>query len=81
VAEIARLVGRAGLPPGRRVAYRAALTAAAAGAACWWLGRTQSPWCDPDSLLQGHAAWHLLGATALACWAAATLDPPAQARS
>ncbi|HJW36305.1 MAG TPA: hypothetical protein VJ769_06680 [Actinomycetes bacterium] len=81
VAEVARLVRRARLAPGRRVAYRAALAAAAAGAACWWLGRTQSPWCDPDSLLQGHAAWHLLGAAALACWAAATLDPPAQARS
>jgi len=81
VAEIARLVGRARLAPGRRVAYRAALAAAAAGAACWWLGRTQSPWCDPDSLLQGHAAWHLLGAAALACWALAALDPPAQARS
>ena len=52
-----------------------------AGAACWWAGRTASPWCDPDSLLQAHAAWHLLGAAALACWAAATLDRPAQARS
>ena len=81
VAEIARLVGRARLAPSRRVAYRAALAAAAAGAACWWLGRTQSPWCDPDSLFQGHAARHLLGAAALTCWAVATLDPPAQARS
>jgi hypothetical protein len=89
--EAARRVGQArragtgapwaGLAPGRRAAYRAALAAAAAGAACWWLGRTQSPWCDPDRLLQAHAAWHLLGATALACWAAATLDRPAQARS
>jgi hypothetical protein len=89
--EAARRVGQArragtgapwaGLAPGRRAAYRTALAAAAAGAACWWLGRTQSPWCDPDSLLQAHAAWHLLGATALACWAAATLDRPAQARS
>ena len=57
------------------------LALAAAGAAGWWLGRTASPWCDPDSLLQGHAAWHLLGAAALACWAVAALDPPAQARS
>ncbi len=24
----------------------------------------QGPWCDPHSLLQGHAAWHLLGAVA-----------------
>ena len=67
--------------PRRRAAYRAALAATAAGAVCWWLGRTASPWCDPDSLIQGHAAWHLLGAAALACWALAALDPPAQARS
>jgi hypothetical protein len=89
--EVARRVGRArraraGVPwvgwtPRRRTAYRAALAAAAAGAACWWLGRTASPWCDPDGLLQPHAAWHLLAAAALACWAVATLDPPAQASS
>jgi hypothetical protein len=89
--EIARRVGRArraraGVPwvgwtPRRRTAYRAALAATAAGAVGWWAGRTQSPWCDPDSLLQGHAAWHLVGAFALACWAVAALDPPAQARS
>ena len=86
--EVARRVGRsrrarAGMPwvgwtPRRRTAYRAALTAAAAGGACWWLGRTASPWCDPDSLLQAHAAWHLLAAVALACWALAALEeaPP-----
>jgi hypothetical protein len=79
--EVARRVGRARLGPRARVAYRAALALAAAGAAGWWVGRTGSPWCDPDSLLQGHAAWHLLGAAALACWAVATLDPPVQARS
>jgi hypothetical protein len=71
----------AGWTSRRRAAYRAALAATAAGAACWWLGRTASPWCDPDSLLQAHAAWHLLGAAALACWAVAALDPAAQARS
>jgi hypothetical protein len=79
--EVARRVGRARLAPSRRAAYRLALGAAAAGAVCWWAGRTASPWCDPDSLVQAHAAWHLLSAAALACWAAATLDPPAQARS
>jgi hypothetical protein len=79
--EVGRRLRRARLPADRRPAYRAALAAAAAGAACWWLGRTTSPWCDPDSLLQPHAAWHLLGAAALACWAVAALDPPAQARS
>jgi hypothetical protein len=83
--EVARRVGRAGRAaswtPRRRAAYRAALAAAAAGAACWWLGRTASPVCDPDSLLQPHAVWHLLAAAALACWALAALEPPAQARS
>jgi UDP-N-acetylglucosamine 1-carboxyvinyltransferase len=76
--EVARRVGRARLTPRGRVAYRAALVATAFGAACWWAGRTASPWCDPDSLLQGHAAWHLLGAAALAAWAMAALEetPP-----
>jgi hypothetical protein len=72
--EVARRVGRVRLPPGRRVAYRVALAATAAGAACWWAGRTTSPWCDPDSLLQPHAAWHLLGASALAAWGWAVLE-------
>ena len=76
--EVARRVGRGRLGPRRRAAYRAALAAAAAGAACWWLGRTASPACDPDSLLQGHAAWHLLAAAALACWAVAVLGPDDQ---
>jgi hypothetical protein len=82
--EVARRVGTGGrrgpaaLTPSRRPAYRAALAMAAAGAACWWLGRTASPWCDPDSPLQVHAAWHLLGAAALACWAAAALGPTTQ---
>jgi hypothetical protein len=75
--EVARRVGRARLAPRGQAAYRAALAAAAAGAACWWLGRTESPVCDPDSLLQGHAAWHLLAAAALACWAVAVLEPTA----
>jgi hypothetical protein len=83
--EATRRVGRArragnGVPwialvPGRRGAYLAALAATAAGAACWWAGRTASRWCNPDSLLQGHAAWHLLGAAALAAWARAVLAP------
>jgi hypothetical protein len=73
--EVARRVRRAPLARDRRAAYRAALAATAAGAACWWLGRTASPWCRPDSPLQPHAAWHLLGAAALAAWAWAALAP------
>jgi hypothetical protein len=78
VAEVARLVGRrrdrTGRPPPRPAAYRLALAAAAAGAVCWWLGRTASPLCHPDSPLQAHAAWHLLGAVALAAWGRAVLE-------
>jgi hypothetical protein len=72
--EVARRAGRVRLPPGRRVGYRLALAATAAGAACWWAGRSASPWCDPDSLLQPHAAWHLLSAFALAAWGWAVLE-------
>jgi hypothetical protein len=71
--ELLRRGGRTAWPRGSRVAYRLALAAAAAGAACWWLGRTGGPWCDPDSLLQGHAAWHVLTALALAGWGRAAL--------
>jgi hypothetical protein len=73
--ELLRRGGRAELSPGRRRAYRLALAATAAGATCWWAGRTASPWCDPDSLLQGHAAWHALSAAALAAWSRAVLAP------
>jgi hypothetical protein len=72
--EVARRVGRVGLTPVRRRAYLTAWGLAAAGAACWWAGRTASPWCDPDSLLQPHAAWHLLTAFALAAWGWAVLE-------
>ncbi len=33
----------------------------------WIPSLTGGPWCDPDSILQGHAAWHLLDAAAVAC--------------
>ncbi|HYD48972.1 MAG TPA: ceramidase domain-containing protein [Terriglobales bacterium] len=31
----------------------------------WYLSRTGNPWCDPHSLLQGHAAWHVLNGLAM----------------
>ncbi|AXT85761.1 hypothetical protein C6I20_11560 [Aeromicrobium sp. A1-2] len=40
----------------------AALTSMLVAFAIWTL--SQHGWCDPDSLLQGHAAWHLLDAVA-----------------
>lgn len=33
------------------------------------VGRTGSPLCDPDGLLQAHGLWHLLSAGVLAWWA------------
>ncbi len=41
------------------------------GASLNGLSRTTGPLCDPDSLLQGHALWHILGAGALYLWARA----------
>ena len=41
---------------------------AALAAATYAAGRTSAPWCDPDSLAQPHAAWHVLSAAALALW-------------
>lgn len=32
------------------------------------LTRTEAPLCRPSSLLQGHAAWHILTALAVASW-------------
>jgi len=34
------------------------------GLAVYRFSRTGGPLCDPDSLLQGHAAWHVLSAVA-----------------
>jgi hypothetical protein len=37
------------------------------------LSRTGGPLCRPKSLLQGHAAWHVLSAAALTSWARGAL--------
>lgn len=55
---------------GRREAFSSQLAAWAAGIGGLLLagllfqvlGRTGGPWCDPESVLQGHAAWHVLTA-------------------
>ena len=36
------------------------------------LGRTGNLLCDPESLVQGHGLWHVLGAVALGAYAVAT---------
>lgn len=57
---------RRGRPPARTLLplVVTVVSAAIAGLA----GRTGSPFCRPDSLLQGHALWHVLAAGALAAW-------------
>lgn len=36
--------------------------------AIWLTGRPGHPWCNPDSLIQAHAIWHLLSALATWCF-------------
>ena len=45
-----------------------ALVAFGAAVAVNVLTRTGAPLCRPHSLVQGHAAWHILAAVALASW-------------
>ena len=54
--------GLIGRPPA------AALATGAAAVVVNVLTRTGAPLCRPGSLLQGHAAWHILTAVALALW-------------
>lgn len=48
-----------------------ALGLVAVGGAVLLLSRTGGPLCDPDTLLQGHAVWHLLAATGLGLYVVA----------
>lgn len=61
-------------------AWATVLSALALAGLAFLLGRSTSPWCRPESLLQAHAAWHLLVAVSSAAyaWAAFELrgEPP-----
>ena len=59
--------------PARRRFSLAAALGLGAGIAVHGLSRTGGPLCRPDSLVQGHAVWHVLGAAALMGLAAAYL--------
>ena len=70
--------------PGRRIDLRwgaAGLAAMVVAFVVWNGAKHGTPFCDPDSLLQGHAVWHLLGAVAAYClfrlYASERLDPAA----
>ena len=50
---------------------RPPVTSIAVGAVAvtlYTLTRTGAPLCRPESVLQGHAGWHVLTATALVLW-------------
>ena len=51
-----------------------------AGALIHARSRTGCPWCRPDSLLQGHAAWHVLSAAALGWWGVRAAGAPVTGR-
>jgi hypothetical protein len=50
------------------------------GGVVFSLSRTGGPLCDPESLLQGHAVWHVLTAAALALWAVTALPDRKESR-
>lgn len=82
IAEIG--IYRSGLAPMSRAGKRAAglaVSALVVGLALNLLGRTGAPWCDPLSLAQGHAAWHLLTALALGAYASVFLSREPAPRS
>lgn len=54
--------------PRRMPWFWAGLGTFAVAFAVWNVSRTAGPWCDPHSLLQGHALWHLLTAASVACF-------------
>jgi hypothetical protein len=66
-----------------RGGYLLAFAALLLGAMAFTLGRTSSPLCFPDSLLQLHGLWHVLAALALGAYARAErleIRPPAASK-
>jgi len=66
VVRVAR--GRAPIPPGGRRQAAVAGGLMAGAALAYVLGRTGSPLCRPDSLIQWHGAWHRAEHGSLAGW-------------
>lgn len=64
-------------PTPRVIAWLGGLGVLALGGIAFFLGRHGSPFCDPTSLLQWHAVWHVLEATAMATyvWVAVVPTP------
>lgn len=70
---IRRLRGDAPLvsAPGRLAWTWTAVGLLATAGGAYVLGRTESPLCRPESLLQAHGLWHLLAAGAFTAWGSA----------
>ena len=56
------------IDPRRMPWFWAGLGTFAVAFAIWNVSRTGGAWCSPDSLLQGHALWHLLSAVSVGCF-------------
>ena len=52
--------------------YAVALGSLAMAFVFFLIGRTGSPLCDPDTVIQGHGAWHVFSAVFLGAYAVAT---------
>jgi hypothetical protein len=52
--------------------YAIAVGSVALAVPIYAVSRTGGWWCDPTSILQGHAAWHILGSVAIGSYAVAT---------
>ncbi len=66
------VIARRGRRPRPRISGRWVAMAvggvAALAAAAWILGRTDSPLCDPDDVLQLHGVWHVLSSVVFGLW-------------
>jgi hypothetical protein len=60
--------------PPQLAAWGLVLAVLALAGLAFLLGRSASPWCDPESLLQAHAAWHLLVAVGSMAYAWAAFE-------
>lgn len=64
-AAIGMSLQRVRLRPAWRRSILTSMTLLAVGGALGTVSRSGWPWCRPDSLVQGHAVWHVLAAVAL----------------
>ena len=72
-----------GRPANRERGAKIGTVMLAGGAIVMLLSRTGGPLCDPESLIQGHAIWHMLAAAGIGLYAVSvSVDalPPGRAR-